>query len=117
MDLKEIIDKQVAMDICHGFPVSFDSEAEAYAQLSKDLVGLLGEVGEFANIIKKINIKLDRPKEYELDISVAKEKLGEELADTFIYMIRLAAILEIDLEKQLIDKMQRNEARYAQLRK
>ncbi|MCE9683558.1 MazG nucleotide pyrophosphohydrolase domain-containing protein [Halomonas alkalisoli] len=117
MELKEIINKQVAMDISHGFSVSFNSEAEAYSQLSKDLVGLLGEIGEFANIVKKINIKLDRPKEYELDISLAKEQLGEELADTFIYIIRLAAILEIDLEKQLIAKMQRNESRYAQLRK
>ena len=116
MKLEDIIRKQIEMDINHGFPVSFDSEEEAYAQLSKDLIGLFGEIGEFANIVKKINIKLDRPKEYDLDIISAKEQLGEELADTFIYAIRLAAILEIDLEKQLTDKIKRNESRYAKLR-
>ncbi len=117
MDLRTIIEKQIEMDARHGFPVSFDSEKETYAQLSKDLVGLLGEIGEFANIVKKLNIKLDRPRDYELDTASAKRQLGEELADTLIYIMRLAVILNVDLEEQLLKKMQRNELRYASLRK
>ncbi|WP_192036641.1 MazG nucleotide pyrophosphohydrolase domain-containing protein [Halomonas sp. YLGW01] len=117
MELKDLIKKQIDLDIRHGFPVSFDSDMEAYAQLSKDLIGLIGEIGEFSNAIKKINIKLDRPNEYELDIHATKGQLGEELADTLIYIIRLAAILEVDLEQQLTEKMTRNEHRYANLQK
>lgn len=117
MELKKLIEQQIEMDNRHGFPVTFAKDSEAYTQLSKDLIGLLGEIGEFANIVKKINIKIDRPGEYELDISLARKQLGEELTDSLIYIIRIAAILEIDLENELINTMKNNESRYFQLRK
>lgn len=45
-----------------------------------------------------------------------KEDLGEELADVVIYMLGLAEILGIDLESELLHKMDKNEKRkYIQL--
>lgn len=54
MDLKQISDMQLSMDERHGFPVKFDNASDMYAQLTRDLVGLFGEIGEFANIVKKV---------------------------------------------------------------
>lgn len=105
------------MDKLHGFPVRFTDRDGQYLQLTKDLVGLFGEIGEFSNIVKKINIKLERPNEYELDVEAAENLLREELVDTLIYVIRIGAILDIDLQAEVLKKIKRNEARYARLRK
>lgn len=117
MDLKQLSDMQLSMDERHGFPVKFDNASDTYAQLTKELVGLFGEIGEFANIVKKVNIKLDRPQDYSFDLDAAKDNLSEELSDSLIYIIRIAAMLEIDLESEVVRKIRLNESRYAQLRK
>ncbi len=116
MDLNRIVDMQTKMDELHGFPVKFSSAREKFGQLMKDLVGLFGEIGEFSNVVKKIGIKLDRPEKYELNLADAEAQLREELIDCLIYAIRIGAILEIDLEAELLKKMKINEARYEQLR-
>ena len=116
MNLKEITRMQVAMDEKHGFPVQFTTEQEKYQQLTKDLVGLFGEIGEFSNIVKKINIKIDRPDEYLLEIPEAEIRLKEELVDSLIYIIRIGAILGVDLQSQVLEKIYLNESRYAKLR-
>lgn len=115
MQLKEIAKMQIKMDELRGFPVQFATAHEKYQHLTKDLVGLFGEIGEFSNIVKKINIKLDRPEEYSLDIPEAERLLREELVDSFIYIIRLGAILGIDLQAETLEKMRQNESRYAKL--
>lgn len=116
MNLQDIAERQIKMDELHGFPVRFNTDQEKYQQLTKDLVGLFGEIGEFSNIVKKINIKIDRP-EYSLEISEAENLLTEELVDSLIYIIRIGAILNIDLQTQILEKMRLNELRYARLRK
>jgi NTP pyrophosphatase (non-canonical NTP hydrolase) len=117
MDLKQLSEAQILMDERHGFPVKFSNPRAKYEQLTKDLVGLFGEIGEFANVVKKINIKLERPTEYELNVDTAEASLREELVDSLIYVIRMAAILEIDIEAEMLKKMTVNESRYAQLRR
>ncbi len=43
--------------------------------------------------------------------------LGEELADVIIYIIGLAALLHIDMEKELLNKVEKNKKReYAMVR-
>lgn len=116
MDIKEILDKQVALDESIGFPVKFSDQKAMYDQLTKDLVGLFGEIGEFSNIVKKITIKLANPEKYKLDLDIAENELREELIDTFIYILRIAAILDIDIEKEVLRKMQINDSRYDSLR-
>jgi NTP pyrophosphatase (non-canonical NTP hydrolase) len=116
MEIKQIIEKQVSLDEANGFPVKFDDSPALFNQLTKDLVGLFGEIGEFANIVKKINIKISNPENYEFDIDASKEMLTEELIDSFIYIIRIAVMLDIDLESEVIKKIELNANRYASLR-
>ena len=40
-----------------------------------------------------------------------KADLGEELADVAIYLLGLAEILGVDLEKEILNKMDKNEKR------
>ena len=40
-----------------------------------------------------------------------KDDLGEELADVVLYLLGLAEILGIDLEKEILNKIEKNEKR------
>ena len=40
-----------------------------------------------------------------------KDDLGEELADVVLYLLGLSEILGIDLEKELLNKIEKNEKR------
>jgi NTP pyrophosphatase (non-canonical NTP hydrolase) len=40
-----------------------------------------------------------------------KEDLGEELADVFIYLLALAKMLNVDIEKEILKKVNKNEKR------
>ena len=115
MDLAKLMKIQISADEKRGFAVKFDGDRERVRQLTKDLVGLFGEVGEFSNILKKVDIKLDRPAYNGATLSESRSQLGEELADILIYLIRLAATLEIDLETGLVKKIKINQERYKSL--
>lgn len=56
------------------------------------------EVGEVANIVKKI-VRGD------FKLSERKSDIQEELADVFIYLMKLSYQLDIDLEKAYMAKM------------
>ncbi len=112
MDLASLSKIQILADEKRGFPVKFASDRDKYAQIISDLVGLFGEIGEFSNIVKKIGIKLNRPEYNGPSLEEGRDLLREELVDTLIYVIRLAAILDTDLEAELIRKLEINEARY-----
>jgi NTP pyrophosphatase (non-canonical NTP hydrolase) len=116
MEINEIVKMQSDLDVAHGFPITFSTEKDKYDQITKDLVGLFGEIGEFSNVVKKMNIKLARPSEYVLDVENAESSLREELIDSLIYIIRIGAILEIDLQKEILRKIEINATRYESLR-
>ena len=44
-----------------------------------------------------------------------KDDLGEELADVAIYLLGISQILEIDLEKELLNKIEKNKNRIYKL--
>lgn len=69
------------------------------------LVSLTGEVGEVANIVKKI-VRGD------FKLSERKSDIQEELADVFIYLMKLSYQLDIDLEKAYMAKMGKNRERF-----
>jgi NTP pyrophosphatase (non-canonical NTP hydrolase) len=117
MEMADLVNMQVQLDEANGFPVAFGDQRQRYSQLTRDLVGLVGEVGEFANIVKKVNIKLDRPTEYELDLVKAEEALHEELADCVIYLLRISALLKVNVEQLVVKKIEANATRYAGLRR
>jgi deoxycytidine triphosphate deaminase len=112
-----LVRRQIDADRVHGFPVDFTDDVARCSQISKDLVGLMGEVGEFANLIKKIELTITRPGYAGADLSSAAPELKQELADIQIYLFRLAHLLRTDLAKAVIEKMKLNNERYGYLRK
>jgi NTP pyrophosphatase (non-canonical NTP hydrolase) len=115
MDLSAIVALQIAADERRGFPVKFSSEAERHDLLAHELVGLVGEVGEFANELKKVGLGLSNPKYAAATLSEAAPHLREELADAAIYLFRLSAILGGDFEQDVLAKMKSNDDRYQDL--
>jgi NTP pyrophosphatase (non-canonical NTP hydrolase) len=69
------------------------------------LVCLVGEVGECANLVKKV-VRGDLP------YAAARIDLGSELADTFIYLIKICTQTNIDLEREFLQKLESNRKRF-----
>jgi NTP pyrophosphatase (non-canonical NTP hydrolase) len=68
-------------------------------------VALTGEVGEFANVSKKIA-------RGDFTLDEGRSKLAPELADILIYLLKLADQLGIDLEQEFQSKLRVNEERF-----
>ena len=97
---------------------------EKFHTLKNLVLALVGEVGELAEIVQwktdsEIETELSpvgllaraitEPLSYDSDL---KSRLEEELADVFIYLLRIASVSNIDLMKAAEIKMQLNRARY-----
>ena len=115
MELATLVEQQIAADRRRGFAVDFGSNAERHDQLTRDLVGLIGEVGEFANLLKKVGLGLTRPAYAGPSLDEVSPSLREELADAIIYIFRLSTILGGDLEADVLAKMKVNDNRYGPL--
>ena len=115
MELRELVEKQAADDRQRGLLKELRTDVERHEQLTKDLVGLIGEIGEFANIAKKVGLRLEHPTYDGPSFYEAAPLLQEELADTLIYVLRLSVILGSDLENDVLQKMALNDARYSHL--
>jgi NTP pyrophosphatase (non-canonical NTP hydrolase) len=80
---------------------------------SDKIVSIVGELGEAANIIKKVrrgDFGLDdRPPEFKG--CTVREAIGKELADTVTYIEHLATKLDIDLGEAVFDKFNEISAR------
>jgi NTP pyrophosphatase (non-canonical NTP hydrolase) len=109
--------RQIEADRRHGFPVDVVGDAARCSQISKDLVGLMGEVGEFADLLKKVDLVITRPGYNGPSLVDAEPKLRTELADIQIYLLRLAYLVGADLGQVVLDKMKLNHERYAYLTK
>ena len=117
MDLSAIVQKQIEADEKRGFTVRFDSDIATENQLTRDTVGLMGEIGEFANLLKKVSLSLKTEGYVGPTLAEASEELREELADAAIDIIRLSALLGANLEHDILAKMEKNNARYRVLEK
>jgi NTP pyrophosphatase (non-canonical NTP hydrolase) len=97
---------------------------EQFHTVKNLVLALVGEVGELAEIVQwktdsEIETELSpagllaraitEPLSYGSDL---KSRLEEELADVFIYLLRIASVSDIDLMRAAEIKMQLNRARY-----
>lgn len=107
MHIKEIVKFQDAFDKKHKNKFSWNQKIndENIEMLEFLLVSLFGEIGETSNIVKKI-VRGD------FKLFEKKEELSEEIADIFIYLIKIANQLDIDLEKEYFKKMEKNSERF-----
>lgn len=115
MELSALIEKQITADRRHGFSVDFARDDERLAQLEKDLVGLVGEVGEFANLLKKVRLANSHEGYNGPNLAAANVSLRGELADVAIYLMRLSFMVGNTLEADILAKMDVNEQRYGHL--
>ena len=82
---------------------------EQFHTIRNLILALIGEVGELAESVQWLG---------EIDSNYFKENpeifksFKEEVADIFIYLVRIADVSEIDLFQAVSDKMEKNESRY-----
>lgn len=89
----------------------FGDQPAAHSVVHHSLA-LAGEVGEFCNIVKKI----DRGS-LNFGDSKVRYDLAMELTDVFVYVLNLAGLLNIDLEKSYQLVRTNNEERFMKQRK
>jgi len=107
VDFSELLRHQAEFDLQHR------GETEFYVQITEEridvlehlLVCLIGEVGEVANIVKKV-VRGDHT------YASKRAELTDELADIFAYILKLANQLNIDLEQAYLNKMEQNRKRF-----
>jgi len=97
MELKNI-QKQ-----CYDMVKEVDKKCNCNHDIDTTFIHLIEEVGEVARLI--IDEKIDRDK---LD----KNHLGEEFADIFFFLSRLANHYDIDLEKAIKQKLNKLKDRF-----
>lgn len=112
LTLDEIKKLQREFDLSHGaggksFFVPISSENIDF--LEHMAVCLVGEVGEFCNILKKI-VRGD------LTVSDARPDMAEELADVFIYLIKISNQFDINLEAEFLSKLDKNKTRFEEIK-
>ena len=107
LNLQQIKERQEEFDRNHQGSIPFfeDIKEGNIEALEHLIVCLVGEVGEFANILKKIR----RGDFTYLD---KRGELEEELVDIFIYIIKMSNQMHSDLEKNYLEKLERNEVKF-----
>ena len=114
MDIKELVSIQKQFDKQHGWSLQTNNVTEVLSLIGKDLIGLFGEIGEFANLINKLTRESDRIDDQQVGIQFnrVKNDLNEEFIDTLIYMVRIATHLDIDIEQTYLNKLAINRDRF-----
>jgi len=107
MELKEILKLQKEFDVKHriNFNWAEDISEKNLQHLQFLVLSLTGEVGEMANCVKKV-IRGDE------QYNASKDRIAEELTDVFIYILKLAYQMNIDLEGHYLQKLESNKSRF-----
>ena len=82
---------------------------EQFHSVRNLILALVGEVGELAAEFQWIS---DEDIANSLQDSNKRESVGSEIADVFIYLLRLSDITGLDLAEELKKKLATNEERY-----
>ena len=93
MDLRKF--SNINLERCQS-PQGFNLKLNSWST-SDWFTAILGELGEAANVAKKLNRVRDGIPGNDETPEELQQKLGKELADTFIYLDLLAQSCDIDL--------------------
>lgn len=110
--IESLIRKQMDFDSRHGGAHMWNQRIDNnnIEQLEHLMVCLMGEVGETANIVKKVY-------RGDFQLSDVKDQIEEEVIDILIYTLKLAYQLDINIEKVYENKMGKNEKRFSKYEK
>lgn len=89
-DIQDIVN-QCTSDSHEWFPTTAED-------LAFNALAMAGEVGEFANVVKKV---MRGSRRYD-DLKT-QEELGEELTDVFIYLMNIVGILQRRMDFDLVE--------------
>lgn len=88
-------------------PDGFNHDLDSWS-LSEWMTATLGELGEAANVLKKINrIEIDRPGVGDPPLNVLTQMFADEIADTFIYLDLMAQAAGFDLSSIALRKFRK----------
>lgn len=114
MEMADLVNLQKQFDKRHGWDASDADETTTIDFIARDIVGLVGEIGEFANLIKKLQLLERYPQQMSDEFRQCRKDLSMELVDSFIYVLRLAELLDIDLEETYLEKLSMNTEQFKQ---
>ena len=83
---------------------------EQFHSIRNLILALVGEVGELAETVQWLG---EVEKDYFEKNPEKLKEFSEEIADIFIYLLRIADVTGIDIEKVASEKMISNESRYS----
>ena len=112
MDFKDILHKQAEFDRAHGWDTAIIPEEERLQALERELVGLMGEVGEVANLVKKARLEALSNKSTTSAFLDIVPSAKEELIDVLIYLLRMFQVTGADIETEYIRKLDINKTRF-----
>jgi NTP pyrophosphatase (non-canonical NTP hydrolase) len=103
MDMKEFSkENRTRCEAANGFRHSITDWT-----LSEWTVAVMGELGEAANILKKLNRNRDGIPGNDVSYDALRENLADEIADTFIYLDLLSQAAGFDLSDIVRSKFDR----------
>ncbi len=107
MDINDMIELQRQFDAVREttFRWSEPIRDGSTAALSHNALALAGEVGELANLVKK----LERG---DFGFGELMASLPGELADILIYVLKIAYQSDVDLERAFLSKVEQNRERF-----
>lgn len=112
MDFKEILHKQAVFDSAHGWDTAIVPDEDRLQSLERELVGLMGEVGEVANLVKKARLVALKSKSASDAFQNIVPAVNEELIDVLIYLLRMFQITSADIEAEYLRKLDVNKERF-----
>jgi dCTP diphosphatase len=86
-----------------------DRDWEKFHTVKNLVLAMVGEVGELASVIQWLDNVDKEFLDSNLDI---RQDLSDELADVFIYLLRIADVTGIDIMRASEEKMKKNSSRY-----
>ncbi len=112
VDIKylQMLQKEFDLEFFPGF-WRISSKEDFLNSLKHIAIALSGEVGEFSNLVKKLDrVFMNKGGEFREDYL---DSLREELVDIFIYVLIGANLLGIDLGESYLERLEFNKRRFS----
>lgn len=111
LTLDELTVLQSQFDAAHSWALGHLPKELLVGKLKNEIIGLCGECGELANIVKKV-ITYSQEEEQAENLASRRREISQECADILIYLLRITTLLDINLEESYIEKLKFNEERF-----
>ena len=94
---------QLNLEDLQAFHKALDRDKQFDQDIFRNIAYLSGEIGELVLAIRKVR----KAKEVAAE-QVARNQVGEELADCLAYIVKLANYAEVNLHEAYVNKMRQN---------